>query len=49
VLPPKAEFERKIQEILVEARERLERRKLLPSSDVQREIEYFYEPKDDDD
>jgi predicted nuclease of restriction endonuclease-like (RecB) superfamily len=47
VLPPKAEFERKIQEILLEARERLERRKLLPSGDIQRQIEYFYEPKDD--
>jgi predicted nuclease of restriction endonuclease-like (RecB) superfamily len=49
VLPPKAEFERKIQEILLEARERLERRKLLPNSEVQRKIEYFYEPKDDED
>ena len=48
VLPPKAEFERKIQEILLEARERLERRKLLTSGDVIRQIEYFIEPKDDD-
>jgi len=48
VLPPKAEFERKIQEILLEARERLERRKLLTSGDVIRQIDYFIEPKDDD-
>ena len=48
VLPPKAEFERKIQEILLEARERLERRKLLTGGDVIRQIDYFIEPKDDD-
>ena len=48
VLPPKAEFERKIQEILLEARERLERRKMLTSGDVIRQIDYFIEPKDDD-
>ena len=49
VLPPKAEFERKIQEILLEARERLERRKMLPNGGVNRDIDYFYEPKDDED
>jgi predicted nuclease of restriction endonuclease-like (RecB) superfamily len=48
-MPPKAEFERKIREILEQAKERLARRKLLTSGDVQREIEYFYEVKDDDD
>ena len=48
-LPPKEDFERKILEILHEARERLERRKQLKSSDVIRQINYFYEPKDDDD
>ena len=47
-LPPKAEFERKIKEILEQARERLNRRKLLTSSEVKQEIEYFYESKDDD-
>jgi len=47
VLPPKAEFERKIQEILLEARERLERRKSLPTGEKIREIEYFYEEKDE--
>ena len=48
-LPSKKEFEKKISEIYEEAKERLERRKLLTSADVGREIEYFYEPKDDDD
>jgi len=48
-LPPKKELERKIGEILAEARERIERRKMLPNSSTQREIEYFYEIKDDDD
>ena len=49
VLPPKAEFERKIQEILLEARERLERRKMLPNGGINRVIDYFYVPKDEDD
>ena len=48
VLPPKAEFERKIREILIEARERLERRKMLPSGDVIRQIDYFIDPIDDE-
>ena len=48
-MPPKAEFERKIRVILAEAKERLDRQKLLTDSDVKREIEYFYESKDDDD
>jgi len=47
-LPPKVEFERKIREILTQAKERLDRRKLLTNSNVQRDIEYFYESKDDD-
>jgi len=47
-LPPKAEFERKIKEILIEARERLERRKSLPKGKVEKHIEYFYESKSDD-
>ena len=47
-LPPKNVFEQKINEIMEEAKERLARRKLLTSDNVQREIEYFYEPKDDD-
>lgn len=48
-LPPKAEFEAKIKAIMVEAKERMERRKSLPSSAIQREIDYFIEPKDDED
>ena len=48
-LPPKAEFERKIKEILEQAKERLNRRRFLTNGSVQREIEYFYESKDDDD
>ena len=48
ILPPKAEFERKIKEILEQTKERLNRRKLLTSDEVKREIEYFYESKDDD-
>jgi predicted nuclease of restriction endonuclease-like (RecB) superfamily len=47
-LPPKAEFERKIREILTEAQEWLERRKTLTVEDVERQIDYFLEPKDDD-
>jgi predicted nuclease of restriction endonuclease-like (RecB) superfamily len=48
-LPPKAEFERKIKEILHEARERLARRKSFSAGESQKEIGYFYEPKDDED
>ena len=47
-LPQKNEFERKIKEILYEARERLERRKLLPNGEVNRQIDYFFESKDDE-
>jgi predicted nuclease of restriction endonuclease-like (RecB) superfamily len=47
VLPPKAELERKINEIMNEAKERLERRTSLPSGHTQKQIDYFYEPKDD--
>jgi hypothetical protein len=46
-LPPKAEFETKIQEILQEAQERIARRKSLSSGDVIKQIDYFYEPKED--
>ena len=47
-LPPKDMLERKIREILHEAKERLARRKLLPNSKIPKQIEYFFEPKDDD-
>ena len=46
-LPPKKEFERKIGEILIEAKERLERRKNL-TGNAKRDIEYFYEQKEED-
>jgi hypothetical protein len=46
-LPPKAALEQKIREILNEARERLARRRLLPNGNVQKQIEYFFEPKED--
>jgi predicted nuclease of restriction endonuclease-like (RecB) superfamily len=48
ILPPKALLEEKIQSILQEAQERLERRKLLPNSNIQKQVDYFYEAKDDD-
>jgi predicted nuclease of restriction endonuclease-like (RecB) superfamily len=47
-LPPKAEFESKIKAIMIETRERLERRRSLPDSKIQKRIDYFYESKDDD-
>ncbi|MCL2135502.1 MAG: PDDEXK nuclease domain-containing protein [Candidatus Bathyarchaeota archaeon] len=46
-LPPKAEFETKIKTILVEARERLERRRVFPQRETPKHLEYFYESKDD--
>ena len=46
-LPPKTEFAQKISEIYEEAQERLERHKLLPNGDVSRQIDYFIEPKDE--
>ena len=48
VMPPKAEFERKINEIMQEAKERLERRKAFPVGKNNKQIEYFYESKDDE-
>ena len=47
-LPPKALLEEKIQSILSEAQERLSRRKSLPISNGKKEIDYFYEAKDDE-
>ena len=48
-LPPKADFERKINEIMQEAQERLARRKSFPVSKIPKKIDYFIEPKDDED
>jgi predicted nuclease of restriction endonuclease-like (RecB) superfamily len=50
-LPPKAEFEKKIHTLLLETRERMERRKLmLPSSTETSdgEIDSLYKPKEED-
>jgi predicted nuclease of restriction endonuclease-like (RecB) superfamily len=47
-LPPKTELERKIKEILIEAQERLERRKSLPKGKVPKQLDYFYDSKDGD-
>jgi len=46
-LPPKIEFEKKIKEIIHEAKERLERRKTFPQNNRTKQIAYFYESKDD--
>jgi predicted nuclease of restriction endonuclease-like (RecB) superfamily len=50
-MPPKAEFERRIREILTQARERLERQKTLldDNTGTTRQINYYLEPKDEDD
>jgi predicted nuclease of restriction endonuclease-like (RecB) superfamily len=48
-LPPKADFEAKIREIMIEAKERLERRKSLPKSNILKDIDYFLEQKDEED
>ena len=47
-LPPKEQFESKMQEIMAEARERIERRKLLATSKVQKQINYFLEESSDE-
>ena len=47
-LPPKEEFESKIQEIMTEAKERMERRKLLGTSNTQKQINYFLEESSDE-
>jgi hypothetical protein len=49
VLPPKNEFEKRIKQILVEAKERLQRRKSLPAKQVQKQIEYFIDKTGDED
>jgi predicted nuclease of restriction endonuclease-like (RecB) superfamily len=48
-LPPKKEFERKISEIMAEAKERLERRKHFPKGSAQKKVDFFLEPKDEND
>jgi len=51
-LPPQDEFTSKINAIMVEAKERLARRKRLPENSVKgsvKRLDYFYEKKDEDD
>jgi len=48
-LPPKPVFEEKIRSILAEAQERIARSRQLPSSSASRQVDFFYEPKEDDD
>ena len=48
ILPPKALLEEKVRSILHEAKERLARRASLPGGKLQRQIDYFLEPKDDE-
>jgi len=52
-LPPKSLLEEKIKEILNEAKERLERRRsfetqFFPNTAIKKQIDYFYESKDDE-
>lgn len=47
-LPPKSLLKEKIKEIFHEAKERLERRKAFPKSAGKKQIDYFYEAKDDE-
>jgi predicted nuclease of restriction endonuclease-like (RecB) superfamily len=47
-LPPKVEFERRIRGMVQEARERLERRKSMPKGEVQKQLDYYFEEKDDE-
>lgn len=48
-LPPKDEFTSKINAIMAEAKERLDRRRGLPMGPSAKTPRYFYEPKDDAD
>jgi predicted nuclease of restriction endonuclease-like (RecB) superfamily len=46
-LPPKEQFESKIREMMAVAKERIERRKMLGHSNVQKQINYFLEESSD--
>jgi len=41
-------LENKIQEILTEAKERMERRKFLSANNVNKQIDYFFDKEEDD-
>ena len=47
-LPPKSLLEEKIKSILSETKERLERRKSFPNTVIKKQIDYFFDSKDDD-
>jgi len=47
-LPPKEQFESKIQEIIAEAKKRIERRKMLGTSNVEKQVNYFLEESSDE-
>ena len=47
-LPSKELLEEKIKEIFIEAKERLERRKSFSVTEIKKQIDYFYEAKDDE-
>jgi len=47
MIPHKKELEKRIAQIMNEAKERIERRKLLPPKSSAGQIDYFYESKDD--
>ena len=47
-LPPKSLLEEKITSILNEAKERIARRRLFPNGEIKKQIDYFFEPKDDE-
>ena len=46
-LPPKTLLEEKVNALLAEAQERLERRKFFPKGENKKQIDYFFEAKDD--
>ena len=48
-MPPKEVFEEKLRTMLAEAQERLERRRTLLPGSTQKQIDYFYELKEDED
>jgi hypothetical protein len=48
VLHSKDEFERKIKDISDEAKERLERRKTIPESNIRKQVDYFIEKSTDE-
>jgi predicted nuclease of restriction endonuclease-like (RecB) superfamily len=48
-LPPKKEFETKINQLLAEAKERVERRKQIGKPTTKKQIDFFYDTNDEED